>query len=410
MVKYLFVLLVFCVSLLAEFEVSGYVGLNSQAYLTAKDAKHKDNFTAEQELEIKYFKDELSVYAKIYAQEDSYDLSDKKNERSFVRLDELYLKYDFDNDMISAGKNIMFWGSLEVRNIVDGFNPQDFRTDLFGAQKLGVYNFSYSHFTDSGEISAIIKFDKPDQTMAASPYVYYFFPSFVSYDGKVKDNEADYRPSVFLKYSGSTDTEYALDYAFIYENGYDSQRYFLPDGPLNGSPVDFNQFAYITNKFMTYNTLVVGSTLIKLEALYAVVNNNAYVGDYSHVALGFEHTIENFMDSDAALGLITEYYRYDTYEDGKYGDLKLFETMQNDLFIGLRYSFNNANDSTIIGGVIADVEYDEQTYYMKAATRAFDSLKVEFNYYLIEPSTDTLTANALLGKHQRVSLDIAWYF
>ena len=185
MVKYLFVLLVFCVSLLAEFEVSGYVGVNSQAYLTAKDAKHKDNFTAEQELEIKYFKDELSVYAKMYAQEDSYDLSDKKNERSFVRLDELYLKYDFDNDMISAGKSIKFWGALEVRNIVDGFNPQDFRTDLFGTQKLGVYNFSYSHFTDSGEISAIIKFNEPDQTMAASPYVYYFFPSFVSYDGKV---------------------------------------------------------------------------------------------------------------------------------------------------------------------------------------------------------------------------------
>lgn len=413
MMRHIFVVLIFCMSLFAEFEVSGYLGLNSQAYLTLPDDKHSSNFTAQQELELKYTKEDLSVYAKIYAQEDSYDLSSddaKHNDRTFARIDELYLKYDFENDMLSAGKSIKMWGALEVRNIVDGFNPQDFRTDLFDSQKLGVYNLTYSHYTDSGEVSAIIKFDEPDQSMAAYPYVYYFFPSFVSYDGKVHKSEDDNRASVYLKYSGSTDTEYALDFAFIYENGYDSQRYFLPDGPLNGTPVNFNQYAYIANKFMTYNTLVVGTTLIKLEALYAVVDDYAYVGDYSHLALGFEHTIENFLESDAALGLISEYYRYDTHDNDKFGDLELFESMQNDLFVGLRYSFNNANDSTIIGGVIADMEYDEQTYYMKMATRAFNSFKVEANYYYIEPSTIALTANALLGRHQRVGLDIAWYF
>jgi hypothetical protein len=160
---------------------------------------------------------------------------------------------------------------------------------------------------------------------------------------------------------------------------------------------------------MTYNTLVIDATLIKLEALYAKVDGDGTVGDYSHIALGVEHSLEDF-DNGATLGLIAEYYRYDTYEDDKYNDLELFETMQNDIFIGARYTFNNENDSSIVGGVVADTEYNEQTYYAEFESRMFDSFKISMDYYNINPSKDTLTAYALLGKHQRVGLNIAWHF
>jgi len=418
MIKSLLPLLV-AVSAFAEIEVSGHLDLDSQFYLTAPDSKHKNSFTAQQTLEFNYTNDELTLYSKLYAQEDYYDFisADKQNERTFARLDELYLKYDFDDDMIQAGKSIKFWGALELRNIVDGFNPQDLRSDLLSVDKLGVWNASYSHYTESGELSVIVKLYEQKQEMAAYPYVYYFFPSFVSYDSKLNTQDADTRPSVYLTYSGSTDTEYALDYMFIYENGYDSQRYFSADRPQNlsplspsyGDPTVFESNAYIVNKFMTYNTLVVGATLIKLEALYAKVDEDINVGDYSHVAFGVEHTLENFYES-AALGLIAEYYRYDTYEHDKYSDLELFETMQNDLFIGLRYSLNNAQDSSFVGGVVADFEYDEQVYYMKFESRFAESYKIGVDYYYIEPSTSHLTAYALLGKHQRIAVNIAYHF
>ena len=419
--KFILLVSIFITSLFAEFGVSGNIGLDSQAYLTIDDAKHKQNFTAYQELELKYTHDDLTLYSKLYAQEDSYDLSSddaKHNDRTFVRIDELYFKYDFADDMLSGGKSIKYWGALEVRNIVDGFNPRDFRTDMFNPQKYGVYNLSYSHYTDSGELSLIVKFNEEDQPMAAYPYAYYFFPSFVTYDSQLKENPSAYEISYYLSYSGSTDTEYALDYAFIYEKGFDSQRYFATDTPTHlipshpnfAKPTTFVQYAYEVNKFMTYNTLVVGATLIKLEALYTKVDDNKYIGDYSHIGLGVEHTLENFMGSEAGLGLIAEYYRYDTYEDGKYTDLELFETMQNDLFLGMRYTFNNANDTSIIGGVIADLEYKEQSYYINFDTRAYDSFKVGLDYYYINPSKDETTAYALLGKHQRIGLNIAWYF
>jgi hypothetical protein len=411
--------LLFSSLLFAELDVSGHLDLDSQVYLTKPDDKNQNSFTASQTLEFTYTYDDLTVFSKLYAQEAYYDFTSDsdKTERTFARLDELYAKYDFENDAIKVGKSIEFWGSLELRNISDGFNPSEFRDDLFSTNKLGVWNMTYSHYTQTGEISLIVKLDEQEQKMAASPYVYYFFPKFVTYDGALKTQDGVNRPSLYLKYSGSTDTEYALDYSVIFENGYDSQRYFSTNTPDNldrtkpnfGQPTSFVQNAYIVNKILTYDTLVVNSTLFKLEALYAKVDEDKNVGDYSHIALGVEHTLENFYES-SALGLIAEYYRYDTFENDKYSDLELFETMQDDLFIGARYSFNNTNDSTLVGGGIFDLEYDEQVYYVKGESRFADSFKISVDYYYVVASTTDLTAYAFLGNHQRVAVNIAYHF
>ncbi len=414
-----FLPLLFAFTLYADVEISGHVDIDAQQYLSAPSQKNKNSFTAKETLELKYNEDAWTLYTKLYAQQDSSDFtsSDKKNERTFGRVDELYGQYDFDDDSVQFGKSIKFWGALELRNVVDGFNPQDFRTDMLDADKLGVWNLSYSHFTEDGELSLIVKLYEQDQEMAAAPYVYYFFPSFVNYNSKLNTQDTSTRPSIYLKYSASTDTEYPLDYSFIYENGYDSQRYYTADKPQNlsvtsptyGYPTEFSANAYIVNKIMTYETLVVGATLIKLEALYVKVDEDKYMGDYSHIGLGVEHTVENIYDS-TALGFLAEYYRYDTYESDKYGDLELFETMQNDVFVGLRYSLNNAEDSSFVGGVIADFEYGEQVYYLDFESHLADSYKLNLDYYYVEPSKSKATAYALLGRHQRVAVNIAYYF
>jgi len=244
--------------LFGEFEVNGHLDLDSQTYLSAPSAKHQNNYTLKQTLKFKYEDDDYSAFASLYAQEDYYDTkgTNSKNRRSFARLDELYLKMDFEDDSVEAGKVIKFWGALEFRNIVDVFNSKEFRDDLFSKiNKLGVWNGAYSHYTDSGEISVIVKLYEQDQKMAAYPYVYYIFPTQVSYDNDLESSNGELRPSLYLKYSGSTDSEYPLDFAFIYENGYDSQRYFTP---VVTQPSSYVQNAYLVNKFMTYNTLVLG--------------------------------------------------------------------------------------------------------------------------------------------------------
>jgi len=398
-------------SLLCDVEIKGHLDLQAQAYLTHPEQKHPDNYTAMAQIELGYLKDDFEAIAKLSAQQDYYDLqsSSDHNDRSFLRLDELYAKQDFEDSQILAGKSIRFWGALEVDNIVDTFNPDDLRTDLFDTDKLGVWNASYTQYTDTGELSLIIKIDEQDQPMAAYPYVYYLFPEYVFYDKSLQLEKSRNRPSVFLKYSGSTDTEYALDYAFILENGYDSQRYFTSDGPLNGSPVTFKQHAYLVNKAMTYNTLVVGASLFKMEALYADVIDNKLISDFYHLGLGVEHTLTQVYEQ-ADLGLIAEYYKYDTLQSHKYSDLDLFQIFQNDLFVGLRYSFNEGNDASIIGGAIVDLDYHEQSYYIEYEGRLAETFKLNLDYRYTEPSPDTLTAFHIMGRHQRLSLKLGYYF
>ena len=402
--------------------IQGNVDLTSQFYLKRPKNKHADNYTASAELELGYVKDDLEFKTKLSAQQDYYDLkgTHQQTKRSFLRLDELYLQYEMENDQIKIGKDIKFWGALEVRNITDGFNPTDLRADPFYVDKLGVWNASFTHYTESGGISFIVKAYEQSRDMSAFPYVYYYFPETIHtnfgsaplhYKNDLITQSGKTRPTFYLKYSGSTDTKYPLDFAIILQNGYDSQRYYSTNfSPLTG---DFQakENAYIVNKLMTYDTLVVDSTLYKLEAVYADVedSNVNNVSDYIHLGLGVEHTLTQVY-KEADLGLIAEYYYYDTLEKGKKTDLELFELFQNDLFLGLRYSFNEGNDASIITGAILDLDYNEQVYYFEYESRIAEIIKLNFDYRYIKPSPTKPTAFHLMGAHERLSLKLGYYF
>jgi hypothetical protein len=400
---------------LEETTVGGHVDLVAQKYFIAPAEKHTENLSATANLDISYAKDNLSIDAKLKAQADYFDFaSSRHNERTYLRLDELYGKYDFLDDQVLLGKNIRFWGALEVRNITDGFNPEELRDDPFDMDKLGVWNASYSHYTDTGEISLIVKLYEQEREMSGLPYVYYYFPARVSglpyvYKDTLVSEEGQTRPSLYLKYSGTTDTQYPVDYAFIVENGYDSQRYYTATPASDGSKITTQENAYLVNKISTYNTLVVGSTLYKLEALYTDVINSNEISDYYHIGLGVEHTLTGVY-KDADLGLISEYYNYRTLESGKRNDLELFELFENDLFLGLRYTLNDGNGANVLAGTILDLQYDEQVYYMEYESRLADVVKLNIDYRYISPSPSDLTAFKLMGKHERMSLKLGYYF
>jgi len=407
-------------SLLDNITYQGNINLTYQSYMKAPQPKEKQNALLSANLEAKYMKDNLTVFGKARLQQDYYDLkgSAQHTNRSFVRLDELYGSYDFEDDKISIGKNILFWGALEVRNIVNVFNPDELRSDPFYTDKLGVINAAYTHYTDSGEFSAIVKLYEQDREMAAYPYVYYYFPAAIPvspanelpliYNKTLKTKASRYRPSLYLKYADTTDTEYPLDYAFIFENGYDSQRYYTKTLQSNNI-FTTQENAYLVNKFLSYDTLVIGATLYKLEATYADVLDDENISDYIHLGIGAEHTLSQVY-KEADLGLLVEYYRYKTLQSGKKNDLELFEVFQNDLFLGMRYSFNQGNDASIVGGGIFDLDYNEQVYYMEYETRVMDTLKLNFDYRYISPSKNYMTAFHLLGAHERISLQLGYYF
>ena len=401
--------------------VQGNLDLTAQYFSIRPEDKHSFNFTGAVNLEVEYNKDDLKLKTKLHVQNDLYDYkkSSQQNGRSFARIDELYAKYDFEDEQIIFGKDVRFWGALEVRNITDNFNSDELRADPFETDKLGSWNATYTYFTDNGEFSVIAKFYEQSRKMSSYPYVYYYFPQNITtpqgaqlpleYNNNLNTQASEFRPSLYLKYAASTDTEYALDYAVIFENGYDSQRYYTTTLSADTTSMQTNENAYLVNKLITYNTLVVESTLIKLEAVYTDVINDKEISDYLHIGLGVEHSLTQVYEG-ADLGLIAEYYNYTTFESEKRSDLELFELFQNDLFLGLRYTLNQGNDASIVAGTIIDLSYDEEVYYLEYETRFLDTVKVNFDYRYINPSSKEKTAFNLMGRHERISLKIGYYF
>ncbi|MCP4969466.1 MAG: hypothetical protein GY932_02585 [Arcobacter sp.] len=388
----------------AQVQTEGFIALDSQNYSSKKD-KHSNNITLEQKLKLSYEKDDFSSVLELYMQEDSTDFSNKHdNKRSFIRLNEFYTQYETNNYKVLIGKNIKFWGALEVKNIVDTFNIQDGRTDPFKIDKIGAYNISYSHYFEDSEFSIITKIYEQKNKIASSNYIYSILNENESFNNKLKSKKSLYRPSIYLTYNGSTyGDQYSLDYALIYENGYDSQRY------LSRLANEYIQHAYLVNKFMTFNTLVYNSTLYKLEALYTNIIEDKNISDYIHLAIGVEHTLES-LENGNEIGLLAEYYYYDTLEDNKLNDISLGENFQNDLFLGLRYSFNDIEDSNAVGGVILDTKYNEQSYYLNYETRILDILKLKLDYRYNEPSSTHNTVYSRQGRHQRFAFNISYHF
>jgi hypothetical protein len=399
------------IQLQAAWDLTGSTALENESFLNKGMGKHDQSLTVKQSIELDYAKGDFKFFTKLYAQGDLDDTkrSTDKTKRSFARVDEFYLSREFYDgaSKLLLGKKIRHWGALEAKNITDVFNPLDMRNSSDAKDKLGVWNTQFSYYTDNGELSLIVKHYEQDQKISAQPYGYYFLPATMRFDERLVLEEKRNYPTTYISYTASTEWDNALDYALIFQHGYDSQKLYTLKST---TPLILQANSYLVNKFLTYNTMVVGATLLKAELVYADVLHNSAVSDYVHAALGFEHEIERFLQSDGKLGLIAEYYHYETLEANKKTDLDLYEVFQNDLFIGMRFTFNDVDNSSFLMGAVIDTEYDESAFSAEYQTRLKGGFKIETKYQYIEPSQSTQTAYASLGRVQSLRVDLSYHF
>ena len=305
------------------------------------------------------------------------DRDDK--ERRYVEFNDFYYKYKFEQSDFQIGRSTRFWGALEFYNHTDVFNTKDWLNDpLDFDNKIGAWNVSYTKYFGDDEFSIIIKLHEEKQRMQDTRSMYHFYP--LPYDDDLLTQQSRNRPSVFIKYSGSSE-DIQLDYSFIYENGYDEQRYItLIDGKLR-------QNAYLVNKLLGYATLVSGSTIYKTELSYTI-SDNEYVSDYAQLGIGLEHTLSGFWEQ-RDLGLLAEYYRYVSRDDTKLGAKEFGKLFANDLILGFRLSMNDVEGSEIKGGMDVDFDNQEKLFFLSYDTRVFDTYTLEFSYHHLSPKSDS---------------------
>jgi len=267
----------------------------------------KDNSqnTVEANIEFKKDFDEGMLFLKVEVLQDM-----KESSRKYENINELYYKHEFESVDLKVGKDIKYWGSLELHNISDIYNEKNIENDAFNKdKKLGTSGLTLSYFmANDDEISLIVSEDK------------------------TKTNDAD----VFIKYSGSRDDIASRDFSYILSNK--------------------------NEQLLMYHTLINENTIYKLEYKYENKLKKYELG------IGTEHTLYGIVDKKD-LGLLLEYYKSDKLTN-----------YQNDLFLAIRYSFNDESSSDILSGIINNRDDDKYTYSFEFNTRIANSYKIKINY------------------------------
>ncbi len=370
-------------------EYKGNLGFDYDYFSHDLENKRDDALAITGEIEVKKEIGEGDFKVKLKGIFDKDD-----HTRRYVNFQELYYKYNFENSELLIGKNTLFWGALEVYNLVDVFNTKDILDDPFDYdKKLGAWNISWTRFFENSELSFILKLKQENQKMQAEDSVFYFLP--YSYNSHLL-KEYKNRPSFFVKYSGSGE-EIPIDYALIYEAGYDNQRYFVYEN------AKLRQKAYWVNKILSYATWVHEDTIYKAEASYAI-SDDVKVSDYLHTGIGLEHTLYGIVEKKD-LGLLLEYYHYEQFNHTKFTTKQLGQLFENDIYFGGRFSFNDTASSEILAGVDFDLDESEKIYFIKYDTRVLDKVKVEVQYQHLSPAKESLFSKI---DHAKVAL--SYYF
>jgi hypothetical protein len=378
------------VVLASDIEYKGNIGIEAQYLNHDMDNKRDNALALKLEAEVKKEVGDGEIVAKVKA---IFDKDDQN--RRYLDFNDLYYKHNFDDGDLLIGRNTRFWGALEFYNISDVFNTKDFLDDPFDYDaKLGSWNIAYTRYLENSEVSLIVKFSEEDQQMQDMESVNNFFN--LPYEEKLRFNDGDNRPSIFLKYSGSSD-EVQVDYGLIYENGFDSQRY------LRAEYGKLHQVAYIVNKFIGYATYINGDTIYKTELAYAL-SDDSKVSDYSEMGVGLEHTLYGIWDKKD-LGLLAEYYRYDAKDSDKFGAEEFSKIFANDLTLGFRLSVNDIASSEVLGGLDLDMDNDEKIYFVEYSTRLQDKYKLKTTFSHLSPDDDSF-----FKESDRLKIEFGYYF
>ena len=301
------------------------------------------------------------------------DYNDK--ERRYVDINDFYYKHEFENSDLLIGRNTRFWGAMEFYNHTDNFNTKDWLDNPFDYDsKIGSNNIAYTHYFDNSEFAVIAKVHEAGQKVQDQKSVNSFLPP--NYSDTLETQENKNRPTIYLKYSGSAE-EMQLDYSLIYQNGYDEQRYFAPVGR------ELRQHAYLVDKVMGYATLVNGETIYKTELAYTK-SDDKKVSDYAQYSVGVEHTLYGVWGK-SDLGLLAEYYKYDTKDSNKLGAKEFGNLFQDDVTLGFRLTVNDSSDSDVLGGISIDQDNHEKLLFVEYNTRLLEKYKLGLSYQHLSP-------------------------
>ncbi len=290
-------------------------------------------------------------------------------ERTHLDLREAYWAYEGDPFELLVGINKVFWGVTESVHLVDIINQTDLVEDIDQEDKLGQPMVNLAVQQDWGLI-----------TLYVLPY--FRERTFPGLDGRFRAplpvdwDDADYESGakdkhvdMALRYSHYFGD---VDVGLYYFHGTSREpRLLLADNGRELKPF-YDQIDQV-GLDLQYTQ---DAWLWKLEAILRDGFDETFMASVA----GFEYTFYQVNESDADIGVLLE-YQYD-----ERSSQEPLTTADNDVFAGVRWSLNDAQDTAVLAGVVVDKKTSETFFNLEAERRFGDSVFLELRLRAITNS------------------------
>lgn len=334
--------------------------------------------------------DNFSINLKGFYRADSED-----SERSHgdIRLAEML--YYTDSWEIAVGAGRVFWGATEFVHLVDIINQTDLIESLDGEEKFGQ---PMLHLTIPNEWGVVEAFVLPlfRKRSFAGQRGRFRTPFLVDTDAaRYESGSRQYHLDVALRYST---TFSSADIGIAHFIGTGREPALLAEQQPDAPPVLIPYYEQIAQTSLDLQWSA-GDWLIKGEALYRSGQSRSFMA----VSGGFEYTFSSLGGSLMDLGVIGEY----VFDDRNQGWIATI--YDNDIMAGLRLAVNDLDDSTVLLGVIRDVDYDSTIITVDASRRLGDSVRINLDAALFLDMDPNDPASSL-SRDTSMKLELVWYW
>ncbi|WP_373958555.1 hypothetical protein [Vibrio gigantis] len=327
------------------------------------------------------------IDAQLFHREDAND-----NERSHTDIRELSWTHAIGNIEYKVGISKEFWGVTESYSLVDVINQVDYLEDLDYQSRLGQPMVKVSYFSDVGSFSAWV-------------LPYFRERNFTSNKSRAFSGDIDVDEEAAKFYSDKEEKH--VDYALRYTNTYGDVDlgigYFQGTGrnPILSYDTQSNTLVPFYDQIRQVSTdaqWTGDALLLKVEALY---RNEATFGSSRAAITGFEYTFFDLFNGHD-LGLISEYL-YDSLGKSR-------TSFDNDLFSGIRYTFNDIGATEILAGGFVDLDDGTKVFRVEAQQR----INSNWKYELILQTFTNVDGNDLffasVQNDDYVRMNLRYYF
>lgn len=358
-----------------EFELAGFASVEPRLFLDAPafpgQTDNALSFSAVLAPELRYDwndgDDRFTVVPYL-----RFDADD--SERSHFDLREANWLHISDPWAIRVGLGSVFWGVTESRHLVDIVNQRDQVDDIDEEDKLGQPMIHFERFTDSGAIGIFLLPGFRERTFPAAD-ARLRGPLPIDTDNPVYESGAENtRTDVALRWDNSFG-RWDIGLSGFYGTGREPRLVPTPVGTTELVLVPHYDIIGQVGLDLQYTR---NAWLWKLET----IRRSGHGSTFNVVAAGFEYTLFSVGGGNVDLGLLAEYLY-----DGR--DAQAPPTaFDDDFFVGLRFAFNDVDDTMILFGAIADRESHGTLAFLEGQRRLWERWRLELELRWLRGAED----------------------